>query len=189
MAQEPDAIRAEIETTRDRMGDTVDALAQKADVKSRVKGSLSGTKDRVMTQFQSAGSKANEATPDIQDVKQGAGQAVGIAQENPLGLAIGGVAVGFLAGLAMPVTRVEKEKVGPIAEDVRSRAVEVGTEALEHGKEVARDTAQAAAEAAKDSGSEHMAEMKDSAQEKAGVSVGDGSSEDASDASEGSPPV
>jgi hypothetical protein len=191
MAQEPELIRAEIETTRDQMGETVDALAQKADVKSRVKGSISGTRDRVKSQFQSVSSKAGEATPDVDmaGVKRGAGQAVGIAQENPLGLAIGGIAVGFLAGLAMPVTRIEAEKVGPIADDVKSKAMEAGTEALEHGKEVARDTAQAAAETAKESGSEHMGELKESAQEKAGVSVGDGSSEDEGTSSDEEPLV
>jgi hypothetical protein len=162
------------------MGETVDALAQKADVKSRMKGSLSSTKDRVKSQFQSASSKAGDATPDIDvdGMKRGAGQAVGIAQENPLGLAIGGVAVGFLAGLAMPVTRIENETVGPIADDVKSKAMEAGTEAIEHGKEVAKDTAQAAAEAAKESGTDHMGELKESAQEKAGVSAGDGSQDD-----------
>ena len=35
MGEDPRAIRSEIEDTRERMGDTVDALAYKADVKSR----------------------------------------------------------------------------------------------------------------------------------------------------------
>jgi hypothetical protein len=176
MGLEPEEIRAEIETTRDRMGETVDALAQKADIKSRMKDSIGDTKDRVKSQFQSVSSKAGDAAPDMDGVRQGAGQAAGIAQENPLGLAIGGLAVGFLAGLAMPVTRIENEKVGPLADDVKSKAMEVGGEALDHGKEVVRDTAQAATEAAKESGSGHMEEMKESARETAGVSTG-GSSE------------
>jgi len=37
MGEDPRAIRSEIEDTRERMGDTVDALAYKADVKSRAK--------------------------------------------------------------------------------------------------------------------------------------------------------
>jgi hypothetical protein len=178
MGLEPEEIRAEIETTRDRMGETVDALTQKADIKTRMKDSMGGTKDRVKSQFQSVSSKAGDATPDMDGVKQGAGQAVGIAQENPLGLAIGGLAVGFLAGLAMPVTRIENEKVGPIADDVKAKAMEVGGEALDHGKEVVKDTAQAATEAARESGTQHMDEVKESAREKAGVSTGDSSGED-----------
>jgi hypothetical protein len=190
MGQEPETIRAEIETTRDRMGETVDALAQRADVKGRVKGSLSEKKDKVKSQLRSASSKADDVTPDMDDMQRGAGQAVGIAQENPLGLAIGGVAVGFLAGLAIPVSRIENEKVGPVAEDVKSKAKEVGAEALEHGKEVARDTAQAAGEAAQESGAEHMDEMKQSAQEKTGLPADEeDSSEDRRVSSDQNPPV
>ena len=37
------------------------------------------------------------------------------AQDNPLGLAVGAAAVGFLAGLLVPVTQVENEKIGPMA--------------------------------------------------------------------------
>ena len=41
MGQDPAAIRQEIEQTRERMGDTVDALGYKADVPSRTKDSIS----------------------------------------------------------------------------------------------------------------------------------------------------
>ncbi len=34
---------------------------------------------------------------------------------NPLGMAIGSVAVGFLAGMLLPVTAVERERMGPSA--------------------------------------------------------------------------
>ena len=77
MGEDPDRIRQDIEATRNEMGDTVDALTYKADVKSRAKESLMGTKD---------------------GAKDGARRAAGVAQENPLGLAIGSVAVGFIAG-------------------------------------------------------------------------------------------
>jgi hypothetical protein len=145
MGQEPDRIRAEIEQTRAEMSETVDALGYKADVKSRTKEKFVGVKDKV------AG-----ATPDSGDVK-------GVAQQNPLGLAIGSVAVGFLAGMLVPSTRVEDEKLGPIADDVKDKVRETGQEALEHGKQVAQD----AAETAKESGRQHAQEVKDSAQESA----------------------
>ena len=47
MGEDPDRIRREIEATRNEMGDTVDALTYKADVKSRAKESLMGTKDSI----------------------------------------------------------------------------------------------------------------------------------------------
>ena len=112
-------------------------------------------------------SKVGGSTPDSGDVKQGARQAVGIAQENPLGLAIGSVAVGFVAGLLIPSTRVEDEKLGPMADQVKDKAREAGQEAMERGKEVAQQAAQAAGETAQEAGREQAEGLRDSAAEKA----------------------
>ena len=157
MGEDPDRIRREIEHTREEMGDTVDALSYKADVKSRAKDNLRekkeavvGVKDRIVG-----------ATPDSGEVKQQARRAKSIAEENPLGLAIGAVAVGFVAGMLIPSTRVEDEKLGEASDTVIEKAKETGQEALEHGKQVAQDAAQTA----KESGQQHAEQVKDSAQE------------------------
>ena len=47
MGQDPSTIREDIEQTRERMGDTVDALAYKSDVKARAKDSVTGQVDAV----------------------------------------------------------------------------------------------------------------------------------------------
>src|SRR3954469_24382788 len=148
MGQDPSEIREQIEETREQMGSTVDAIAHRADVPGRVKESLVDKRDRLKEQMSGATSRVSDATPDAGDVRDGAQQAVGIAQENPLGLMIGGVAIGFLAGLAIPLSRAEGERVGPVAGEVKDKALEAGQEAIQHGKEVAQETAQAAAEAA-----------------------------------------
>jgi gas vesicle protein len=171
MGQDPDLIRRDIEDTRERMGDTVDALGYKADVKSRAKESVTGKVDSVKEKLVGAKDSVSESTPSTGDVKQGARQAVGVAQENPLGLAIGAVAVGFLAGMLIPSTRVENEKIGPMADQVKDQIKETGQEALERGKAVAQETASAAAGAAKDTaqeqGKEHASALQDSAQQSA----------------------
>ena len=95
------------------------------------------------------------STPDSGDVKQGAQRAAGVAKENPLGLAIGATAVGFVSGMLIPSTRVEDEKIGPMADQVKDKAKETGQEALERGKHVAQD----AAEVAKEEGRQHAQEM------------------------------
>jgi gas vesicle protein len=152
MGEDPNAIRADIERTREEMGDTVDAIGYKADVKSRAKDRITDTKDRLT-------GRVSDATPDGQQVKR----AAGVAQENPLGLAIGGVAVGFLAGMLAPSSRVEDEKIGPMADQVKDQLKETGQEAMERGK----DVAQQAAETAKEAGREHAQELQGSAQERA----------------------
>jgi ElaB/YqjD/DUF883 family membrane-anchored ribosome-binding protein len=179
MGEETARIREEIDDTRDRMSDTVDQLAHKANVPGRVKESIADKRDRLKEQMQGTGSRVSDATPDASDVKQGARQAVGVAEENPLGLALGGVAAGFLIGMLLPSTRIEDEKVGPMADDVKQRAAETGQEALERGKQVAQDAAQAATESAQDaaqnvketvqdSGREQAEELRSSAEDQAG---------------------
>jgi gas vesicle protein len=101
--------------------------------------------------------------PDGDDVKQQARRARSIAQDNPLGLAVGAIAVGFLAGMLVPSTRVEDERIGELADDVKDRAKQTGQEALEHGKQIAQE----AAETAKESAQSHGEELRDTAREHA----------------------
>jgi ElaB/YqjD/DUF883 family membrane-anchored ribosome-binding protein len=138
------------------MGDTVDALGYKADVKSRAKDRISETKDRLT-------GKVSDVTPDGQQVKR----AAGVAQENPLGLAIGGIAVGFVAGLLVPSSRVEDEKIGRMADQVKDQLKETGQEAMERGKDVAQQAAQSAKDTAQEAGQQHAQELQGSAQERA----------------------
>ncbi len=96
------------------------------------------------------------------NVKDGSKRAVGMAQNNPLGLALGAAAVGFVAGSLLPGTRIEEERLGPVA----SQARDLASEAIEHGKQVAEDATEAAMDAAKDSGQEHAEQLRSSAQDR-----------------------
>jgi gas vesicle protein len=178
MGEDPAAIREQIEETRERMGDTVDALGYKADVPSRAKESITGKVQDVKAKLTGAGSQISDATPDAQDVKQAGKQAVGVVQENPLGLAIGAAAVGFLAGMLIPSTKLEDEQLGPVADQVKEQVKQTGQEALERGKQVAQETAETATESVKQAASDvkekaqetaqqHAEELKSSAQDSA----------------------
>ena len=153
MGQDPEAIRREIEETRDDMGNTLDALGYKADVKSRAKDKVRGVMGR-----------AGDATPSAGEVKERGRQAVGTAQENPLGLAIGAVAAGFIAGMLVPSTRVEDEKIGDTADQVKGQIKDTASEAVERGKQVAQEAAHSAQETAKESGQRQAQELASSAQ-------------------------
>jgi len=137
------------------MGDTAEALGHKADVPGRAREAVADKVDTVKEKFTGAKESVSDSTPSGQDVKQGARQAVGIAKENPLGLAVGGLAVGLIAGLLLPSTRVENERLGPMADQVKEQAKETGQEAMERGKHVA----QQAAETAKEEGQRQAQEM------------------------------
>ena len=93
----PEEIRAEIEETRGEMGDTVEALAEKADVKGQAQQKIEELKQIALQKKEALVGKAKQARPDsgaggVQELKTS-------AQENPLPLAVGGaLVVGFLLG-------------------------------------------------------------------------------------------
>jgi hypothetical protein len=150
------------------MGDTVEALGYKTDVKSRAKDSvqekIGGVRGRISGVRDTVGDKA----PSSGEMKEGAQRAVGIAQANPLGLAIASFAGGFLIGMLLPTTDVENEKLGGMADDVKDRAKETASEAIERGKQIAQETASSAAETAREQGQQQAQELKESAQQSAG---------------------
>jgi hypothetical protein len=169
MGEEPRDIQERIEETREQMGETVEALASKADVPGRVKGAVSDKKDAVVGKVTGAKNRVTGAASGAADAggsvaggaKTTAKKGVGIAQENPLGLAIGSIAAGFVVGILMPSTRVEDERLGPIADQVKEQARDVGGEVVEHGKQVAQDVAGTATTTATEAGSEHARQLRE----------------------------
>jgi gas vesicle protein len=157
MSADPNQIRSDIEHTRSQMGDTVEALGYKADVPTRAKESVQGKVDSVK-------SKITGATPDPQQAKGQAKRAVGAAQSNPLGLAVGSIAVGFLAGMLIPETQKEHETLGEMSDHVTDQIKDTAQEALEHGKQVAQQTAESAKETAQQAAQEHGEQLKETVQ-------------------------
>jgi hypothetical protein len=160
------------------MGETVEAIGYKVDVPARareavtdrvetVKSKVSGAAARARDAVSGSAGRAGDAVPSGQEVKQTARRAVGIAESNPLGLAIGAAALGFLAGMLAPSTRLEDEKLGTVADQVKQQAAEVGQEAVERGRHVAQQATQAATETARQTGREHAEQLADSAKDSA----------------------
>jgi hypothetical protein len=171
MGQDATQIRREIEETRARMEETVEAIGYKADVPSRVrdnvneriesvKGSigdaLGDARDAVLGTAQSISDSTADSLSTLQDRTndgvQSTRRGASMALENPLGLAIGGLAVGLLAGLLIPISDAEREKLGPIRDDVASRAQTAVTEAVEAGKTILTDAAGTVAQSAQEQG-------------------------------------
>jgi ElaB/YqjD/DUF883 family membrane-anchored ribosome-binding protein len=101
----PEEIQAEIDATREELGDTVAAVAAKADVKGQAKQKATETKERAKAKVTGAAQqakakreefavKAQGATPE--SANQAAQQATKAVQENPVPAAAAG---SFAAGL------------------------------------------------------------------------------------------
>jgi ElaB/YqjD/DUF883 family membrane-anchored ribosome-binding protein len=153
------------------MAETIDALEYKADIKSRAKdrvtemresvaeradtvlSSLRGTAERVTGSMRGG---MNDTTTTMQQTtgqatdraKSGMYQGRRVAEDNPMLLAVGAVAAGFLLGMALPATRVENEKIGPKADEVKSQAMQKGTEMIERGADKAQETVERATDQA-----------------------------------------
>lgn len=117
----PEEIRKDIEKTREELGDTAAAVADKADVKKQARSKVEETKGKVKAKVEEAKgkakakseqakTKAQEAAPDSAGAgahqaqhfavsgAQQAQQAQQFARDNPVSLAIAGA---FIAGLAL----------------------------------------------------------------------------------------
>jgi ElaB/YqjD/DUF883 family membrane-anchored ribosome-binding protein len=94
MAEDPDAIRREIADTREEIAETIDAIEYKADVPSRAG-------DRVSELRETVAGRADSLRASIRRAP--------VVEDNPLLLAAGAAAAGFLIGLALPSARTRAE--------------------------------------------------------------------------------
>lgn len=164
MGKDPEAIEREIEDTRERMGERVDAITHKADVPARIGDRISETRDTVAEKLGGVRSGIAERTPDQAEVRDRSRRVTSTIRDNPLALGVGAAAAGFLVGLLLPSTRVEDERLGETADEIKGRATQTGREALDRGRQVAED----AARTARESGQRHAEELGHQARAQAG---------------------
>jgi ElaB/YqjD/DUF883 family membrane-anchored ribosome-binding protein len=94
---DPEEIQAQIESTRRELGDTVEALAEKTDVKAQAQRKIEETKATLSEKKDELRGKAEQASPEA--AVSAASQASRRARENPLPVAaVGAFAAGFLVG-------------------------------------------------------------------------------------------
>jgi F0F1-type ATP synthase membrane subunit b/b' len=79
---------------------------------------------------------------------------------NPLGLALGGLAAGFLIGLVIPSTEYEDERLPEIREAIVGRGQEIAQDAIDHGRAVLDDTLAAATSSAQEHGQQFFSDLQ-----------------------------
>jgi Protein of unknown function (DUF3618) len=149
VSQDPETIRQDIEKTQARMGETVEALTYNADLPSRARDAVKGKAAEVVASASGIVGAAGDAIGDITSTARAkAADAAAampsgsqviqtlrtVAADNPLGLAIGSVAIGFLIGLCLPVSDIERDRVGRIGEEMTEQARSAAADAIEQGK-------------------------------------------------------
>jgi ElaB/YqjD/DUF883 family membrane-anchored ribosome-binding protein len=170
MGKDPSDIRAEIEETRGRVGEEVDALSYKTDVSARVGDYVDdkkqAVKDKVTGARDAVTGTASRTIPSRRTVRR----VKDTAERNPVGLAVGAAAVGFVVGLVIPSTRVEDERVGEASDRVVEAAKETADDAVERGKQVVQEAAETAKESGREQGQQMASNLQERAQESSGGS-------------------
>jgi hypothetical protein len=93
----PEEIRTEIAATREEVGETVEALAEKTDVKAQAKQRVDDVKGNLRAKAGQLQSSAQGVTP--QSAQDGGRKALEKAKANPAPLAVGGaLLIGILIG-------------------------------------------------------------------------------------------
>lgn len=125
----------------------------KTNVKSKLTEATGDVKAKLTEATGDVKSKLTEATGDAKEnlsdlsgaaqqklaksgraTKSAALNARELLERNPLGLALGSVAAGFLIGLALPVSDIERDNVGAFGEKVKDQAKQAATEMVAQGK-------------------------------------------------------
>jgi hypothetical protein len=217
MGKDASTIKQEIELTRERMGDAVEALGYKADVPSRIKdnvgqrveaakGAIGDVVDNVKATVGGVsdataqagrdradalsdaganvrgrvGSMSNWVSDRLQDVNDtvsdrlanvdvpgSAQRAVNAVQQNPIGLTLAALSIGFLTGSMLPVSEIERKRLEPIRAKIVDQAQAATSDLVEAGKAVAIETAQAAVTSALTSVKTHGHDVVDAAKARA----------------------
>ncbi len=140
-------------------GDSAGKYAgQLSDSKDKVAGSLADGKDRLLDTTAKLSDRVADTRDKLADttgrladrlndtgngVTAGAKTGVRIVRENPLGLVLSGLAVGFLAGVLAPVSEVERERLAPLRDELVDRAQRAADDVVQHGRSVFEETAAA----------------------------------------------
>jgi ElaB/YqjD/DUF883 family membrane-anchored ribosome-binding protein len=137
------------------MGETIKSKLPDGDaIKSKVPDA-DAIKAKLPSGVSDAAGRIGDATPSKDDVKRKAQDVAGSASDHPVAVIAGAAAAGLVAGLALPETDLEREKVAPTAQNVRAEVQGRAQEAFEHAKSAAQDAVGSVADAVKQKGQEH----------------------------------
>ena len=184
---DPDAIRANIERTREELSRDVNALGDSVSPShiahrqaDKVKGRATAVRERVMGTASDAGDRASDVAQGVGDAAHQAGHTVERkTQGNPLAAGLIALGAGWLVGSLLPASQKERElsqalkdKAEPVIEEAQSIAKDVASESSEHLRqpaqeavEAVKDTAKSATDDVKQEGQQAASDVRDSASE------------------------
>jgi hypothetical protein len=139
-----DAVADGAGTAKDAVIDGAGSLKGAAGSGAHAVGeTASSARDAVAGGIEGARGGAGSLSDNLPGARAGARDAARFARSNPVGVALGALAVGIAAGVLIPSTRVEQEQMAPVADELRERGDEIGRQAMERGRQAADELAEA----------------------------------------------
>lgn len=166
MDQERNEVR-EVELARERVAQDVRNVAENANVVQRTKENVQGRIDDARGAMTD---RVSDVRDKLSDARDNLASNLGSMRENmsnvnplenPVAMLIGGLAIGFLIGMVLPVTQFESERIGPMTDDMKDRMRQAGSEVVRRGSEVIKETIEASKEAATNSLREQTRDFTD----------------------------
>lgn len=137
---------------------TIGKLKNKgSQLKEKAGASLHNMKERTTQKTAELRRRAGEKGAQMKEkarhgYEQGCETLKHTAEERPLAVGLGFLAIGVIAGMLLPSTRKEDELVGPTRDRLVNRSREVAEDAVDRGKQVARTAYDTAAREAREQG-------------------------------------
>lgn len=137
-----DAVKSKLPSGED-VGGKVDALKSKVPDGAAIK-------DKMPDSAGDAAGKIGEKTPSKEEVKEKAHGALETAKEHPAAIAGGAALAGLAAGLALPETQMEREKLKPHVQEARAEVTDRVQETVQQVKSGVQDAAGSVTDAVKE---------------------------------------
>ena len=178
-SNDPDEIREQIERTRADLSQNVNSLADTVNPAhaakrqaDRVRGALTGAKDKVMGGASTTGDNLSSARSSATDAVAGSPDRVKArTSNNPLALGLIAFGAGWLAGSLVPASSAEqqaavrvKEAATPYVSGAAHDVADNLKQPAQHAASTIKDAASDAADTVKSEGSSAAQDVKDEAQ-------------------------
>jgi Protein of unknown function (DUF3618) len=150
------------------IGETIKAKLPDADAVKAKLPDADAVKAKLPDGVGDAAGRISDAAPSKEDVKQKAQEAAGVAHDHPLAVTAGAAAAGLVAGLALPETELERQKLAPTARQVRADVQDRVQQTVAQVKDGAKDAAESVTDAIKQTGQQHAGKVGDAAANAAG---------------------
>ena len=143
MGKDPEVIEREIAETRERVGECVEAIGYKIDVKGRLGDRIDGARSTIAEKVGQVVAGASQRVPSQDELLRQPRRMARFVRQRPAGrvmaIAAGATALGLIAGLVFLRSRQTRQRrLLSVAENARERAGDASRRMVDRSRQVAQ---------------------------------------------------